>query len=76
MKKLRLQVDELEVESFDASGAEADEGTVLGLAWTPACDSIRICAPKDPSYDPCTETGMPCWDTSDAVCTQEAGGCG
>ena len=75
MKKLRLEVDALEVESFEAVSANDDPGTVLGLGWTPGCDSVRICGPNDPSYDPCTETGVPCWDTSDAVCTLEQGGC-
>jgi hypothetical protein len=70
MKKLKLEIDALVVESFEASRTEAKAGTVQGLAWTPACDSIRICGPNDPSYDPCTETGVPCWDTGDAVCTQ------
>ena len=76
MKKLKLEIDALVVESFEASRTEADAGTVEGNAWTPGCDSFRLCGPNDPSYDPCTETGVPCWDTSDAVCTQELGGCG
>jgi hypothetical protein len=32
MKKLRLELDELRVESFDAAGDAADEGTVVAHA--------------------------------------------
>ena len=56
MKKLRLDPDALVVESFDAVTVAADVGTVQGLAYTPGCDSIRICLPNDPSYDPCGQT--------------------
>lgn len=73
MKKLKLDVDALAVDSFEASAAEADPGTVQGLGWTPACPSVRICPPKDPSYDPCGETYSPCGDTSDPVCTGSQG---
>ena len=76
MKKLRLELDALEVESFEAVSAQDGAGTVQGAGWTPACDSVRICGPNDPSYDPCTATSVPCYDTSDAVCTQPQGGCG
>ena len=73
MEKLRLEIDELQVESFEASGVAADAGTVQGLAWTPGCDSVQICGPNDPSYDPCGETYSPCGDTSDRVCTGSQG---
>ena len=73
MQKLKLEVDALEVESFEASGVQADAGTVEGLAWTPGCDSVRICPPNDPSRDPCGETYSPCGDTSDSVCTGSQG---
>ena len=69
MKKLKLEIDALAVESFEASDVQAEAGTVEGLGYTPACDSFRICGPKDPSYDPCGETYSPCGDTSDPVCT-------
>jgi hypothetical protein len=75
MKKLRLEIEALVVESFEASGTDGDAGTVEGRAYTPGCDSIQICGPYNGSYDPCTETYVPCADTSDAVCTRAAGGC-
>jgi hypothetical protein len=53
MKKLKLGIDALKVESFEASGAQDGAGTVQGLACTPLCNTVRICAPNDPSYDPC-----------------------
>jgi hypothetical protein len=73
MKKLKLELDALTVESFEASRAEADTGTVEGQAWTPGCDSINLCPPTDPSRDPCGETYSPCGDTSDPVCGGSAG---
>lgn len=73
MKKLRLEIVALEVESFESTRAEVEEGTVQGLAWTPGCDSVQICGPDDPSYDPCGETYSPCGDTSDPVCGGSAG---
>ena len=63
MKKLRLDPDALVVESFDAVTVAADGGTVQGLAYTPGCDSIRICLPNDPSYDPCSP------DSGELACT-------
>ena len=42
MEKLRLDLDRLVVESFDAGGT-LSRGTVQGLAYTPCCDSIEQC---------------------------------
>jgi hypothetical protein len=53
MKKLKLKIDALKVESFEAIGAQVVPGTVQGFACTPLCDSVRVCLPNDPSYDPC-----------------------
>jgi hypothetical protein len=75
MKKLRLEIEQLAVESFEASEPAAGAGTVHGRGETAGCDSIRLCLPDDPSYDPCTETGVPCWDTGDAICTRATGCC-
>jgi hypothetical protein len=63
MRKLKLQIDALAVESFDTETTPPAAGTVEGRAWTPGCDSIRICKPDDPSYDPCTG------DTGELACT-------
>ena len=65
MKKLKLELDTLAVESFAASDHTAEPvGTVRGLSGdfcgSSACDSFRICPPKDPSYYPCTTWDVPC----------------
>ena len=70
MKKLTLRIDALQVESFEASGAPEEGGTVHGRGWTPGCDSVRLCAPTDPSYDPCPVTATQCGsDQTWTVCT-------
>jgi hypothetical protein len=70
MKKLKLEIDALEVESFDASGTRAEAGTVHGRGETAGCDSLRICGPTDPSYDPCPVTSTQCdSDGTWTVCT-------
>lgn len=43
MKKLKLDPEALAVESFAATAVPADVGTVRGLAYTPACDSLEEC---------------------------------
>jgi hypothetical protein len=74
MRKLTLDMDELEVQSFEMGRAAALSGTVQGMDGNSAgCDSVRICPPNDPSYDPCGETYSPCGDTSDPVCTASSG---
>ena len=73
MKKLKLEIDALDVESFEAARVEADAGTVLGAGNTPGCNTIQICLPTDPSRDPCGETYSPCGDTSDPACGGSAG---
>jgi len=43
MKKLKLELDALRVETFDAGAAAPRAGTVRALAYTPSCDSIIEC---------------------------------
>lgn len=70
MKKLKLEIDALEVESFEASGAQVDAGTVKGHGETAGCDTVRVCAPTDPSYEPCPVTSTQCnTDYTWTVCT-------
>ncbi|HST59298.1 MAG TPA: hypothetical protein VLK84_11425 [Longimicrobium sp.] len=64
MKKLKLEIDALKVESFEASGVQAGPGTVQGFACTPLCNSVRICPPNDPSYDPCPVYTDRCADSN------------
>lgn len=81
MKKIRLEVDALEVESFDVADSLADRGTVHGRgSWVedPCQDSnYRECVP---SYEaPCWWTGDPlldCFAPSDvAPCTDHPAYC-
>jgi len=74
MHKLRLQIEELAVESFEVACPATPVGTVRGMdGETAGCDSIRICGPTDPSDLPCGDTYSPCGDTSDQTCTASAG---
>jgi hypothetical protein len=62
MRKIRLTVDALKVESFDTATVEAKEpGTVHGHAftrfWEPSC------------YESCT-------NIADCICLSELGQCG
>lgn len=58
MKKLKLELDELRVESFGAEMEDEEEGTVQGH------DFLRTRSPT------CARTGCcePTWDTCDATC--------
>ncbi|HKP76871.1 MAG TPA: hypothetical protein VJT67_15180 [Longimicrobiaceae bacterium] len=66
MKKLSLDMEALEVQSFEVGSAPARLGTVQGMGETAGCDSLRICGPDDPSY-------VSCEATCDLACT---GSCG
>ncbi|WP_420128293.1 hypothetical protein [Longimicrobium sp.] len=72
MKKLKLQIDALKVESFEAADVKIARGTVHGRGpVTPLCDSVRMCLPYDPSYEPCPVYTDRCDSdrTVNAVCT-------
>jgi hypothetical protein len=72
MKKLTLQLDELAVESFETSGAEAMRGTVRGFGDSSGCSY------GSPNYTGCDMTcEFPCGE-SDActpACPQVTPGC-
>lgn len=59
MKKLKLVVDDVQVESFDTGGDPPRSGTVHGFDYeTPACDTRRVCEPyQNPSDAPITCDG-------------------
>ncbi len=53
MKKLRLELDSLKVDSFDAAAGDPERGTVLGRAvtefvcsWLPTCPDQPTCGQK------------------------------
>ena len=64
MKKLKLEMDDLKVESFDAGDARPRTGTVRGLGVAPP-DSQRIC--------PFTVKGSEPGETCDLGCTGTCG---
>jgi hypothetical protein len=50
-KKLRLNVEELEVEAFATAGDAVERGTVHGHDYTPAtCDVGYSCPGPDPGF--------------------------
>jgi hypothetical protein len=61
MNKLKLQLDDLAVESFDTAAAERENGTVFGEECS--CYSNCTC----PGFDTCDETE--CVGTCGACCT-------
>jgi len=65
MRKLRLRIDELSVESFDAGEAESGRGTVKGYwVWTDprACTEQGMCTVDGT----CANTG--CGNSCDGTC--------
>jgi hypothetical protein len=57
MRKLRLELDELEVETFEAVARDGGgRGTVMGLQPTPGCVT-GLCPP---SVNPCVTRDTAC----------------
>ena len=78
-KKLSLDVDALQVESFEAQPAAAGKGTVHGHSYPNQCD------PPSDSLDPWLDTcqyatcaGDTCWQSCGGTCNcgGGSGGCG
>ena len=73
MRKIRLDVDALRVDSFDtAAGAESQRGTVRGHSYPDAC--FPPSGSDDPFLDTCgyaTCAGDTCWYSCGGSC-----GCG
>ena len=63
MKKLRLDLDDLAVESFDTTQAQREKGTVFGEQCT--CQTACTCPGCPTCYDSCNGT---CGDTCAASC--------
>lgn len=40
MRKLRIQLGDLQVESFETVGCDGERGTVVGNIVTPKCDTV------------------------------------
>ena len=77
MKKLKLNADELRVESFDTRAMEAGAGTVRGLSYPNHCDPLADSL--DPWADTCqnaTCAGDTCWQSCNGTCNcGVTGGC-
>jgi hypothetical protein len=78
MKKLKLDADELRVESFDTRAMEAGAGTVRGLSYPNQCDPPSDSL--DPGFDTCqyaTCAGATCWQSCNGTCNcgGGSGGC-
>ncbi|MEM7352315.1 MAG: hypothetical protein AAF657_16055 [Acidobacteriota bacterium] len=71
MKKLRLDLDDLEVESFDTTpaGEEANEGTVFGYSC-PSCPSCGLDLNETCGSCPGMSCQMTCGGATCAPCTQ------
>ncbi|HEU0052713.1 MAG TPA: hypothetical protein VFQ39_06035 [Longimicrobium sp.] len=78
MKKLKLEMDALRVESFDTRAEDGGGGTVRGLASYP-----EACDPPSDSQDPAIGTcgwntcaGDTCWYSCGGSCNCGTGNCG
>jgi hypothetical protein len=73
MKKLKLDLESVQVESFDTSGTQEQPGTVHGQIsiavscyGTDCCSDVSDCCPVDTSYcsqnqwSLCCQTGITC----------------
>ena len=70
MKKLKLEIDGLKVESFDAGDTLPRTGTVRGLG-TPPPDSVRICKLTEGGSEP----GATCLVECTGTCGNTYGDC-
>lgn len=85
MKKIRLNLDELEVRSFATDEAAAERGTVRAReSYTNGADDscYQACLPYTYEFDTCGQTGPTCgatWDWAcypgSNVCPSDTGGC-
>lgn len=80
MRRLKLEVDELMVESFDVVAGAQGRGTVRAREYTlywqqcepePVDDSINYCSPVPTSLFSCAYT---CGNTCSCGCTRTQGG--
>lgn len=84
MKKIRLDVEELEVRSFETEAVPETRGTVRGHYYTDGADAscYMACFPMTDEYAGCGQSGHTCGPTCDwacyegsYVCPSDTGGC-
>jgi hypothetical protein len=70
MKKIRLNIDDLKVRSFETGVTQEPRGTVHGNAYTydGAYSCYRICRQQTHEFDTCYDTGPTCGATCDWPC--------
>ena len=74
MKKIRLNVEELEVSSFTVDAAPEPHGTVHGHAYTQGREysCLQRCRQQTDEFETCYETGDTCGATWDWACDSQA----
>ena len=74
MRKLKLEIETLVVESFDTRAAEGGAGTVHGHASYPlGCHTPPDSYPDTCDYATCA--GMTCWESCNGTCDCGTVGC-
>ncbi len=78
MKKLKLNLDELKVESFKTSSEkEENKGTVQGnLPWTETCEGAPTCELQNTCWYTCARVTGPCYGTCYIGCPYNTPTCG
>jgi hypothetical protein len=83
MKKIRLDIEELEVRSFETEAAPEPHGTVRGREYSLGDQSCyQACFQQTHEFETCYETGITCGASCDwgcdsrAVCQSDTGHCG
>ncbi len=77
MKKIRLNVDELEVRSFVTDDAPERRGTVHGREYTEGHDQSCFggCIQQTHEFETCYQTGFTCGATCDWGCGEYSNPC-
>jgi hypothetical protein len=70
MRKIRLNVDELEVHSFAIDSVTEPRGSVRGRQHTDGADPTcyQVCLLVTDEYDTCDQSGPTCGASCDWVC--------
>lgn len=77
MKKIRLDVEELEVRSFETEAVAEPRGTVHGRQYTydGELSCRQVCFQRTDEFETCWETGVTCGATCDWPCSPNTAVC-
>ncbi len=77
MKKIRLNLDQLEVRSFATDATPEPHGTVHGRAYTYGGEysCLQRCRQQTHEFDTCYDTGPTCGATCDWPCSPNTAVC-